>query len=452
MAMYIKGYNLIPFPYIASNGTTAGITYTKLADGSVKVVGTATALSYFALHVDWDHDMDGVFKTGKYYRLSHLGEGSAYIRLNVSTATSSMTTAITSRAGQETAEWKEDYTFKRLDIIVPKGATVDTVVKPMLVEGEEEKPYDNGKIQVKSVIPVRNPKNLIPFPYIVESGYTNSAGITITYDKYGTLTTSGTSTADTWVSTRMQSKFYLPLGEYTLVIPKTAPRETQVKIRRYAKAGNNLENIQAMPYTGIYSKDFSVTDETQYFTFELAFRAKTNYDGSLYVAIIKKGEQFDNPIAPKKFAIAQGVRNEENLIPFPYYSKPSNLSSAGIEVAINADGSVTFNGTATKDCSFVWYLGGWGADDGMELKAGHYTYYGVTSGSSKTYYSQAYVNGKAMQPTQAVSPVTITVNDGDHLNRFTMFIKTGAVFDNITIYPMLVEGETIKPYFVPQKI
>ena len=77
----VRCENLIPFPYMASNGVIGGVTYTKLADGSVKVVGTATELSVFALQVDWGHNMDEVFKVGKYYRLSHLGQGSAYIRL-----------------------------------------------------------------------------------------------------------------------------------------------------------------------------------------------------------------------------------------------------------------------------------------------------------------------------------------------------------------------------------
>ena len=169
----------------------------------------------------------------------------------------------------------------------------------MFVEGEEEKPYDNGRIRVKPVIPVRNPKNLIPFPYSIESGYKQD-GITVEYDKYGTFSLKGTQTATANRAYTVVNKFYLPLGDYTLSIPKTHVKDVETRLRRYKASGAQQENIQVSPNWGAYSINFTVKDETDYYQFGFTIYKGAQIDGTWWAAITKKGEQFDNPIAPQK--------------------------------------------------------------------------------------------------------------------------------------------------------
>lgn len=170
----------------------------------------------------------------------------------------------------------------------------------MLVEGEEEKPYDNGRIQVKPVIPVRNPKNLIPFPYTKESGYTQN-GVTVEYDEYGTFTVNGETTVASADSIPLTKRFSLPVGDYTLLIPRTTKTKIGVNIKKYpSPTSSGNVNISVSPRWYAYSIDFSVTDEQQRLTFDLVPYAGIPLSGSFYVALIKKGEVFDNPITPQK--------------------------------------------------------------------------------------------------------------------------------------------------------
>ena len=260
-----------------------------------------------------------------------------------------------------------------------------------------------------------------------------------------------------WVEFRFLSPIYLKAGTtYTLSYDITLLETIDGKTAFTAAAHNfgksyiySLKNTldkQHVVFRRTFDSDTVLSNTTN------TFNITTN---SLHVKIenlmIVEGEEekpYDNGRIRVKPVIP--VRNPKNLIPFPYYSKPSNLVGSGVEAVINDDGSVTFNGTATKETSFVWYLGGWNADSGFQLDGGSYTYSGVIGGSSTTYYTQAYINGKS-RPTQTNSPTTIKVSDGDYLNRLTMFIKPGAVFDNLTIYPMFVKGDTEQPYFAPQK-
>ena len=50
----VRGKNLIKYPYATASRTMNGIRYTVNKDGSVSVVGTATAASYFILNTNVD--------------------------------------------------------------------------------------------------------------------------------------------------------------------------------------------------------------------------------------------------------------------------------------------------------------------------------------------------------------------------------------------------------------
>ena len=301
MKAYIKGYNLIPFPYkiVHTNATWSGVTFTVQSDGGVRVFGTATVGVGFPVLLAGRYILP--IKSGAYYTISG-GKDNVIVTLRVKkseTASSDEQWTECSNGKKSTKICTEGWHSPTVSLWINKGVTVDTVIYPMFVEGEEEKPYDNGRIQVKPVIPVRNPKNLIPFPYTKESGYTQN-GVTVEYDEYGTFTVNGRTTITGADNILLTKKFELPVGDYTLIIPSTMTARIGVNLRKYPANNVGWENISVSPRWGAHRMNFSITDERQRLDFSLVPYSDDVVSGSFYVALIKKGEVFDNPITPQK--------------------------------------------------------------------------------------------------------------------------------------------------------
>lgn len=135
-----------------------------------------------------------------------------------------------------------------------------------------------------------------------------------------------------------------------------------------------------------------------------------------------------------------------NLIPFPYSSK-SGTFGGGVEVTVNDDGSITFNGTATAQFRFDLYYKIY-----VPLTEGKITYSVSTTGlytgiaylQSAQYKDESYTNWGNGLPLNSNDSVTHSYT----INLLCIFVKTDCTFDNLTVYPMLNEGDTAKP-FVP---
>ena len=79
----------------------------------------------------------------------------------------------------------------------------------MFVEGNEEKPYDNGRIQVKPVIPVRNPKNLADLSALEKNGWIEFMDTDKRYFKWAYLNPSAVPEAIKYIA-----KFDTPQNVY----------------------------------------------------------------------------------------------------------------------------------------------------------------------------------------------------------------------------------------------
>lgn len=131
----------------------------------------------------------------------------------------------------------------------------------------------------------------------------------------------------------------------------------------------------------------------------------------------------------------------KNLIPFPYYDRTT--TKVGVDFTVNEDGSILVNGTATADGGF--YLVHPEGSNDILLEKGKYILSGVTTGSSSTYYLQAYKNGSSQTPN-ITTPSIITAETGDEITRIALFFKAGTVFDNLIIKPMFEKGEVATEY------
>ena len=129
-----------------------------------------------------------------------------------------------------------------------------------------------------------------------------------------------------------------------------------------------------------------------------------------------------------------------NLIPFPYNT--DSKTEKGITFAINENGIVTINGTATEDGNF-YFINPWAVNPNYISVNGTYTLSGISGGGATTYYLQIYVDG-SNKGVVYTNPLTFTASGT--VNQFSFFYKVGAVFNNFVISPMLNEGTTALPY------
>lgn len=119
-------------------------------------------------------------------------------------------------------------------------------------------------------------------------------------------------------------------------------------------------------------------------------------------------------------------------LPQPYYD--SNKTSNGVKFTVNADGSITISGTSTAtelaSCYFTM-------NTGLNL-SGTYTYkcYGLPTSCVTNIYYIGDVTGDEAR--------TMTLAAGNSYG-FVIRVKPNANV-NATVYPMLVAGDTIKPY------
>ncbi len=136
-----------------------------------------------------------------------------------------------------------------------------------------------------------------------------------------------------------------------------------------------------------------------------------------------------------------------NLIPYPYAEKSKTVN--GITFTDNGDGTVTVNGTATANATFYLYLGvkldrliagetytpsiGNSGIGSSVILMCNYTY---TDGVEKNFTTSAI--GARTYPSGAIK------------DNLYLLVQNGTTMNNVTIYPMINEGDTAllyEPYF-----
>ena len=119
----VQGKNLIPFPYLASDKTQNGLTFTVQEDGGVKVNGTATATTFFnfcKIHFG-DSNMTPSRPSNGEYAISGSVEG-ANVQYDIN----------------------NDYTY----ITISNGTTVNNqIIYPQVEYGTEPTPYERYRSQ-----------------------------------------------------------------------------------------------------------------------------------------------------------------------------------------------------------------------------------------------------------------------------------------------------------------
>ena len=145
-----------------------------------------------------------------------------------------------------------------------------------------------------------------------------------------------------------------------------------------------------------------------------------------------------------------GISQGRNLIPYPYYD--GSCERFGITWTVNEDGSVTANGTATKECPFniiypytlansklFEFQQKYTFSDGIDNEPNAYTQIVRNSSADSTIYNYA---------LSSANGVTSWTASNDDLLRYgiRLIIRDGATVDNVTFKPMLEIGSIAHMY------
>lgn len=127
-------------------------------------------------------------------------------------------------------------------------------------------------------------------------------------------------------------------------------------------------------------------------------------------------------------------------------TRPSETTN-GVTTTVNADGSITLNGTATANGLFA-FLPNFGSRTIPITAEQSYTISGLTGGSALTYYLEAEImNDDATVNYMNVfdgSRTTVAAKNG--MARTYVTFKTGAVFDNLVVRPQFELGAAATPF------
>lgn len=131
----------------------------------------------------------------------------------------------------------------------------------------------------------------------------------------------------------------------------------------------------------------------------------------------------------------------KNLISKPYSSDPGERG--GIDFAVNGDGSITMNGTATSNAFFKF------TDIGGEFPVGTYTISGYISPTIYAYVNIYGADGtKKAIYSAAENGTTFTIDEPASFS-VMLVVNTDTVCDNVTVFPQLERGSsatTFEPY------
>lgn len=208
LGVKVRGKNLIPYPYYDTTKTQNGITFTVNADGSISFSGTSTGLATFYFVYKAMN-----LKQGATYTLSASGNysfgGSATIFIYDSTQGQSAYISLLTDVSATFTPAK-NINNTNCYLVIPANRTVSGTLKPQLELGSTAAAYTPYISDLSTVTVTRCRKNLIPYPYTDTTKTLN--GITFTVNSDGSVTVSGTATAQAYF--KLQQSFSLKKGQY----------------------------------------------------------------------------------------------------------------------------------------------------------------------------------------------------------------------------------------------
>lgn len=463
-----QGRNLIPYPL--TNRTTNGITYTVQSDGSVLANGTASAENNAYYNF--------AYKTLKLgdtsYTLSCEGlPKSVYVYVYDETIGKAIAN-VSDTPVKKTFVGDSTHTYS-LSINVGKGTSVsDLAIKPILEMGtiaHAYEPISESNVNLKDAIDkisTSQGKNIIPYPY---SQATKTVyGVTFTDNKDGSIGISGTQDGSTsrpymgvgiwWGTDKKEGNIKIDANTYFTISANCGSDNAGIRYYVYDESGSKLaDNI-------VYGTD------TKTLKFDVdtwvALCIETAANSETYDCICKPQLELGTIVHAYEPPIESNVNLKKeihkvptsqgrNLISYPYYNGTS-YESNGVTYTVNeVDGTITVNGTATKESDFR-LISPYDTSDRKILELGQtYTLSdGVNQPNSNGYQAPIYFQFVRIDVTKndfnyGISTnygnMTWTASDANLLQYgIRIVVRSGVTVDNVVLKPMLEIGNIAHMY------
>lgn len=141
-------------------------------------------------------------------------------------------------------------------------------------------------------------------------------------------------------------------------------------------------------------------------------------------------------VNPVEHNVKANVKSK-NLIPYPYTDTTKTMN--GITFTVNDTGAIIINGTAEGPAAFTIVHYG----DGVTVN-GKYTLSGINGCTATQCYIQPFTN-TGSKATLSDGSVSYSFVD-ETLVQIRLFVLTGAIMDNVVVYPQLELGDTATEY------
>ena len=287
------GKNLLPYPYVETEKTENGITYTVNDNGSVLLNGTATSDTFLILFGDIagtsTYDIPGDYVSG--------GTSDAHVRA-VSRLNGEYHLIADNTSGFTKID-KSVYTKGYVEIKITAGKTFNNVtVYPMLSNEQniDWEPYTGGQPSPSPDYPqeiktltfdriTRCGKNFLPNN--LNSKTIN--GLTITKNDDNSITINGTSTA--YTTLYFVDNFILPKGDYTLSYHSDGQFPEQGYIWTIA---TDLENNQIFGFAVDYTSSKTLNKNTTFSKIGIAIQTGAEINNLTLYPMIERGLQATN--------------------------------------------------------------------------------------------------------------------------------------------------------------
>lgn len=291
---------------------------------------------------------------------------------------------------------------------------------------------DVSSLEHEMAVVVRR-ENLLPYPYI-DTTETES-GITWTDNGDGTITANGTATANSTFS--LMRTGTIPPGQYVFSAGYSDTANiSQSTVFAYLYVGDAY-----CPVVGgsINGWAFTVDKELSQFIVNLRIMAGTTVENLTFTPQLEIGvvATEHKPYVADLSAVTVS-KLSRNILPYPYIDTTKTLQ--GITFTDNGDGTITANGTATHDTSFVLSDA---SNFGQGVSLGDVaTFSGCPQGgSADTYYIYSAWTGHS----DIGSGITLD-NPKDTWFQLRIMIKAGVTVENLVFKPQLELNPTVTEY------
>ena len=308
-------------------------------------------------------------------------------------------------------------------------------------------------------------RNIIPYPY---SQTTKTVyGVTFTDNKDGSIGISGTQDGSTsrpymgvgiwWGTDKKEGNIKIDANTYFTISANCSSDNAGICYYVYDESGSKLaDNI----VYGTATKTLKFDVDTW-----VALCIETAANSETYDCICKPQLELgtiahayepsiESNVNLKKEIDKTSTLQGQNLIPYPYY-RPDSYTNNGITWTVNEDGSVTANGTASKDAPYsLIYPYNLSTMKSLQLGNTYIISDGLTDEQHTNVGYMQLVRYDKNNPTNwkyGVSSMKgteiYTANDENTLQYgIRLIIRNGATANNITFKPMLEVGTMSHEY------